>query len=361
MAEKGRLTLEQKTKTVLFFAETKSVVLTQQRFRAHFHTRWAPCRQTVRRLFQAFQTKGTLLEPKRPRVSTVRTPENIEAVRVAMTRSPSKSTRTLSRQLGIRRSSIQNILHKDLHLFPYKITMAHKLQANDRQRRVQFATWALAQDDGVLHNTWFSDEAYVHLNGTVNKQNIRYWGTQQPDIVHEVESFGPKVCVWAAMSSHGIIGPFFFNDTVNSVRYNDMLLNFFIPQLLARGLPMNTQWFMQDGARPHTANLVLDLLHENFENRVMSNRFPERFHGGSMWPPHSPDLNPCDFFLWGFMKEQIFRENPTNLLQLRAAIINVFHVVTEDLCRKVVNNSKVRLEEVLRQDGRHIEHVLRRH
>ncbi|KAJ4446338.1 hypothetical protein ANN_13033 [Periplaneta americana] len=92
-------------------------------------------------MFQTFQTNGTLLEPKQSCASTVRTPENIEAMREAMTRSPSKSTRTLSRQLGIRRSSLQNILRNDLHLFPYKITVAHKLQANGRQQRVQFATW----------------------------------------------------------------------------------------------------------------------------------------------------------------------------------------------------------------------------
>jgi hypothetical protein len=22
-----------------------------------------------------------------------------------------------------------------------------------------------------------------------------------------------------------------------------------------------------------------------------------------MWPPRSPDLTPCDFFLWGYVKE----------------------------------------------------------
>ena len=50
MAEKGRLTVDQKVKVVLFYAETKSVIATQRSFRAHFGTRWAPCRQTIYRL-----------------------------------------------------------------------------------------------------------------------------------------------------------------------------------------------------------------------------------------------------------------------------------------------------------------------
>jgi hypothetical protein len=49
-----------------------------------------------------------------------------------------------------------------------------------------------------------------------------------------------------------------------------MLRNNFMPQLIATELPINTQWFMQDGARPHTANVVLDFLYESFGLRVIS-------------------------------------------------------------------------------------------
>ena len=60
MADNGRLTVDQRVKVVLFYAETKSVVATQRRFRAHFGTRWAPCRQTVYRL-----PLGTIFQPVR--------------------------------------------------------------------------------------------------------------------------------------------------------------------------------------------------------------------------------------------------------------------------------------------------------
>ena len=60
MADNGRLTVDQKVKVVLFYAETKSVVATERRFRAHFGTRWAPCKQTIYRL-----SLGTILQPMR--------------------------------------------------------------------------------------------------------------------------------------------------------------------------------------------------------------------------------------------------------------------------------------------------------
>ena len=42
MADNGRLTVDQKVKILLFYAETKTVVATQRSFRAHFGTTWAP-------------------------------------------------------------------------------------------------------------------------------------------------------------------------------------------------------------------------------------------------------------------------------------------------------------------------------
>ena len=58
MADNGLLTVAQKVKVVLFYAEIKSVVATQRRFRAHFGTMWAPCKQTIYRL-----SLGTIFQP----------------------------------------------------------------------------------------------------------------------------------------------------------------------------------------------------------------------------------------------------------------------------------------------------------
>jgi hypothetical protein len=103
--------------------------------------------------------------------------------------------------------------------------------------------------------------------------------------------------VWVTISSHGLLGPIFFEETVNSERYCRMLHNTFVPNLLATSLLLQTQWFMQDGARLYTANIVLDFLHDTFDSHVISNRFSDRFACGQNWPPNNPDLNSCDYFL----------------------------------------------------------------
>ena len=49
---------------------------------------------------------------------------------------------------------------------------------------------------------------------------------------------------------------------------------------------------------------------------------------------------------------------PENVAQLRAHIVKLCHALSEDSCRKVVTNARVRLQEVVRENGGHIEHVL---
>jgi len=56
---------------------------------------------------------------------------------------------------------------------------------------------------------------------------------------------------------------------------------------------------MQDGATPQTADRTLEMLQDMFDDRVEVSRRTE-----NPWAPHSPDLNPIDFFLWGYAKVQ---------------------------------------------------------
>ena len=60
IADNGWSTVDQKVKVVLLYAETKSVVATQRRFRAHFGTRWAPFKQKIYRL-----SLETIFQPMR--------------------------------------------------------------------------------------------------------------------------------------------------------------------------------------------------------------------------------------------------------------------------------------------------------
>ena len=208
-----------------------------------------------------------------------------------------------------------------------------------------------------MKKIWFSDESHFYLNAAVNKQNRRVWGIEKPNSYLEKPLHDDKVTAWAAMSSTGVIGSFFYEingetASVNSDRYLTLLKNKFLPALRRKGVDINSIWFQQDGAAPHTAVQVLNWLRETFGNNFIS------FKSDRVWPPHSPDLNPLDFFMWGHLKDYVYEPKPENLEQLKSAIRREMRKITPTMCGNVIENFKKRLDVLKSQNGRHIEHLM---
>jgi len=63
------------------------------------------------------------------------------------------------------------------------------------------------------------------------------------------------------------------------------------------------------------------------------------------WPPRSPDLTPCDFFLWGFVKDTAFVPPlPANLQDLRNRITAAVTLVDRDMLTLMWNEMDYRID-----------------
>ena len=177
----------------------------------------------------------------------------------------------------------------------------------------------IENNPGLLNWIFFSDEAHCHLSGHINKQSMRCWSQAHP---HE-HTYQPlsqeKVTARCAIGRSRIIGPYFFKDesgnrvTVDTDRYIALMRTKFIPALRRkRGVDMNSVIYQQDGAPPHCFHRSLEYLRRYFPgDRLISRRtdFP--------WPPYPPDLNQPDYFLWGYLKERIYINNPKTRADLK--------------------------------------------
>ena len=77
------------------------------------------------------------------------------------------------------------------------------------------------ENNKFIHKLIMSDEDHFHLNGHVNKQNCRIWGTQNPRIIVEQQMHPLRCTVWCGITSEKIIGPYFFeNDEKVAVNVN---------------------------------------------------------------------------------------------------------------------------------------------
>jgi hypothetical protein len=88
----------------------------------------------------------------------------------------------------------------------------HVSQPHDPASRVYFCSWFLQSVvEGEIdpHLTFFSDEAWFHLQGYINKQNNRYWSSQNPHLTHEDPLHPVKVGAWCALSARSVVVPVF--------------------------------------------------------------------------------------------------------------------------------------------------------
>ncbi|GBO04915.1 hypothetical protein AVEN_80951-1 [Araneus ventricosus] len=198
----------------------------------------------------------------------------------------------------------------------------------------------------VVNITWpwnilWSDEANFCLNEHVITHKCRIWAVENPHAIQEQPLHPDKDTVWCGFTAIFIIGPYSFEEiTANGIqtcsvtgqRYRDMLKDFVIPQLQQREC-LQDIIFMQDGATPHIDRRVKQLLRQHFTDaRVISRHFP------TAWLPHSPDIIPCVFWLWGFLKDSIYRERQTSLPDLKDSIPRHVLDIPADSPRSAVEN-----------------------
>lgn len=342
-----------------YYKNNDCVVAAQRQFRIKFniarHGR-IPSAHAIKEWVRKFEETGSAMNVKHKGPNrSVRNLENINQVRASVERSPKRSSRKQSQALGLSRTTFLRILHKDLNFHPYKIQIVQALKPTDLPARLHFAETILQHEIDV-HNLWMSDEAHFHLSGYTNKQNSRYWALENPQELHQHPLHSQKVTVWCAVSSMGIIGPYFFEDhnenalTVNAARYTDMINQFLTQQL--NMFPQNNSWFQQDGATSHSARLSMDSVRRLFPGRVISK------HGDIEWPPRSPDLTACDYFLWGYLKSKVFVDKPRNIGELKMKIQQEITNIPLDMLRRVMQNFNIRLQECIERRGGHLAGII---
>ncbi|KAL1514398.1 hypothetical protein ABEB36_003659 [Hypothenemus hampei] len=111
-------------------------------------------------------------------------------------------------------------------------------------------------------------------------------------------------------------------------------------------------WFQHDGCPAHYSAVAREVLNRNFNGRWIG-----RF-GPVNWPARSPDLTSPDFFLWGYLKDQVYKEIPTTREDMILRIINACANIPEDTLLRCEESFKTRINKCIEVQGHHFEHLL---
>jgi len=242
---------------------------------------------------------------------------------------PSTSTRAIAEKIDTSHQSVWRVLKK---------TKISPLQNSHipsvAKRRVAFCRSVmlrLQQNPHLLANVILTDECKFTNSGMFNLHNEHVWSIENSREHQGRPQIRFGLNVWVSLLGDRIIGPYIYQENLTAAGYLQFLRSYltdYIDENISIN-SLNDLWFQKDGAPPHNARRVTDYLQELFPQRLIGN------DGTIRCPARSPDLSPLDFYLWGTMKDLIYKTVPTDINEL------CMHIITG-------LRTKIRRRDVLR-------------
>lgn len=158
-----------------------------------------PQTMVINRLIRKFEITGSVSSV--PTIKRNVPGTNVQMVNQHFAEHPNSSVRKASNFLNISKSSVHNILRKNLKYKPYKTKTLQLLSVNARAKRLYFAN---TFDIGTLNNIWFSDESYFYLYPEASKNRVVWSKTKPVDNFVQRPSHSSKILIWMAVSCHGV-------------------------------------------------------------------------------------------------------------------------------------------------------------
>lgn len=292
-------------------------------------------------------------EPRQGRPNTAVTSENIEAVRQLVSEDPRITCKDLKSILEIGSASLDTILHKHLRLRKRCARwVPHSLTEEQKQVRVDWCRDMITRfNNGVSKNVWeivTGDETWVYRYDPLTKQQSAVWlfpGEDPPVKFKRARSVGKKmVAVFFAKSGHVATIPLEEQHTVTADWYTQRCLPTVFRAWQQRRPATGTRGLLihHDNASAHTAGRTKDFLATEGVQTLSH-------------PPYSPDLAPCDFFLFPEVKKQLrgqrFESQEDAVREFVRAVNDVTKETYSDVFRKWFN----RMDKCIQAKGGYFE------
>ena len=157
--------------------------------------------------------------------------------------------------------------------------------------------------------------------------------------------------MWCGDIDDQLTGPYIFQQRLAGNIYTHVLQDE-LPVLL-ENVPLQTRrqmYYQHDEASPHVSQVFRQYLNHKVPNRWIG-------RGGTQnWSPPSPDVNPLDYHVWGYMKTVVYGHTLNTREELLQRIISAARSIKNAaVFRKVTSSRIIRVIKCTQADGRHFE------
>ena len=180
--------------------------------------------------------------------------------------------------------------------------------------------------------------------------NCFYYASENPHQIHEKELKSKAVTIWAMISYHHGITHYVFDGTVNREKYANLLESTVFPFFSRRcHIP---RIYQQDGAPAHWSLQVRDLLNNNLRNSWTGR------DGLINWPPRSPDLSINDFWLWGYVRDNVYKQPRSLTLEhLANRICDFLDSIPDQMVKNSFQSFNERCQKCVEAEGAHFQQL----
>jgi [histone H3]-lysine36 N-dimethyltransferase SETMAR len=309
---------------------------------------------TVRRWIAKFKDGETQVNDKprsgRPREAV--TQEKIAKVKELVTNDLHITTQILEDEIGISHDRIVHILHNELNLhkvcakwIPYKLLAEHK------EKRVEISKQSLEVLKKGYNNIITGDETWIYFFTVSSKESNKVWlekGENRPQIVRTAQNSKKRMfCFFYTVD--GVIARIVIEKgkTVNGELYRKKILPQVFSNFMKKGGRNTVRDVMlhHDNATPHKAAVVTEYLKEE-RVKLLSH------------PPYSPDLAPCDFYLFPKIKKELGGRRFNNIENLSRAIQAIVENIPKEEYYKSFDSWQNRLKKCIEVEGEYFEGML---
>ncbi|GBN46408.1 hypothetical protein AVEN_5621-1 [Araneus ventricosus] len=158
----------------------------------------------------------------------------------------------------------------------------------------------------------------------------------------------PKgIMVWMGISANGVIRPRFVQPgaKINSVYYIQKILNPFLTDDYCRLYPNGDAVFHQGSAPSHASRVTQKFLTDQ----------QVQFQKPQQWLPNNPGATPCDYFLWGHLKNKLNKRRVSKLRCLQKAIREDVKKIPLEMILRALESCPKRCRQIYYAEGRYIE------
>lgn len=289
-------------------------------------------------------------EPRAGRPRSAVTPENIEAVRQLVNIDPHITYQEIEDALDIGSAATQSILHDYLGL--KKITcrwVPHFLTEGQKQDRVDYCQKMLEKFDGGrskrVYDVITGDESWFYYYDPETKRQSQVWigrNDPRPTKVRRQRSAGKHMfAIFFMKSGFNTIIPLENGKTVTADWYTNECLSTVLKQVKQRRR-LNDLIIHHDNASAHKATQTMEYL-ESQRVKLMGH------------PAYSPDLSPCDFWLFPKIKEQLRGKDFQDLSELQGALEEQMNSLQKEDFYQCYEQWFERMDKCIRVQGQYFE------